>query len=504
MNATLALGRWAREQPDQPAIYVTRRGTDRSITFAELDDRTLRFAGALRRRGIGVGDYVALLAPISISLYAALIGVMRAGAVAVVVDPGAGLARMRAAYRRVKPEAVVGTRTALAITPLVPELRSVARVHLGARDDPIETVDLDQDAPALLTFSSGSTGAPSAVVRTHGLLSAQNTALQHVLRQRPGQRWLATLPIFVLAHLAEGATAVIADANLRRPGSADGTRLAAQIRRLRTDAVVASPSLLERLVGATDASGFKRVFTGGAPVLPSAVRRFRRLAPNGSVTIVYGSTEAEPIAHLTDPSEEDLERAANGEGLPVGPPCPSARIRVISKPPRHKLSSAELDGITLKPGEAGELIVAGTHVVRGYLDGQGDEQTKIRVTAAGTTETWHRTGDACRVDESGAIWLLGRSIAGVTFDGKTAYPFEVEAPVKEQLGVGCALVPGQDQPTIAVACDLAEELVGQVLGFPVRVIHVPRIPLDRRHNAKTDYEALAALVREQSPHPPRS
>src|SRR5205807_4714256 len=89
----------------------------------------------------------------------------------------------------------------------------------------------EADTPALLTFTSGSTGQPKAAVRTHGFLLAQHRALERSLRLQPGEIDLTTLPIFLLANLASGVTSVVPNADLRYPGSIDPSRVVAQIRR---------------------------------------------------------------------------------------------------------------------------------------------------------------------------------------------------------------------------------------------------------------------------------
>ena len=91
------------------------------------------------------------------------------------------------------------------------------------------------DTPAIITFTSGSTGEPKAAVRTHGFLIAQHRALVESLALAPGDVDLTTLPMFLLANLASGVTSVIPDADLRAPGAIEPAPVLEQIRAIAAD-----------------------------------------------------------------------------------------------------------------------------------------------------------------------------------------------------------------------------------------------------------------------------
>ncbi|MEO0630514.1 MAG: class I adenylate-forming enzyme family protein, partial [Planctomycetota bacterium] len=100
MNVVSVLDQWAAATPQQPAIIASRGRRDVRITYGELRDASSRLAGELKRRGVQPGDRVAILVGLSIDAYIALIGVLWAGAVPVIVDPGGGLDRARACFRK--------------------------------------------------------------------------------------------------------------------------------------------------------------------------------------------------------------------------------------------------------------------------------------------------------------------------------------------------------------------------------------------------------------------
>ncbi len=503
--------RQAAERPDADAIVEGSRARRRVTTFRELDDRGARGAAQLRASGLGPGDAVLVLVPLSSRLYEVLAAVFRAGLVAIVLDPSAGKAHVEAACALRPPDAFVGSAKAHLLRLTVPGVRSIPRRFVargwvpgaerwGRGEHALAPEPVGAEAPALLTFTSGTTGQPKAAIRTHGLLAAQHAALHEALGLKPGQVDLATLPVVVLANLASGVTTVLPDADLRRPSAFDARRVLHQIHVERPTRSVASPAFFDRLLARArdgDLDSFERFDTGGAPVFPDLLARLAEHADASAA--VYGSTEAEPIAHLAavDLSGADRQRVAEGGGLPAGRPVPQVDLRVIRDAwgtPLGPFSDDEWDALRVAPGEVGEIVVAGEHVVPGYLGGIGDADTKIE--AAG--RRWHRTGDAGRLDAEGRLWLLGRCAGASRRGGSVVYPLQVEAALRERFGLRAAFVDLDGRRVVAVEgrgehVGLAESVAWAGVD---EVVGIDRIPVDRRHNAKVDRAALVAVLRE--------
>ena len=505
-------------RPDAPALIEGSGARERVTTFAELDQRARRVAALLRARGVGVGDAVLFFEAPNVELYAALVAVFRLGAMAMFVEPSAGRAVLESACRMLPPRALVASRRAHLLRLLSPALRRIpaklvtrgwvpGALRLGAADTLApdgELAPVDADAPALLTFTSGTTGRPKGAVRTHGVLRAQLDALSDVAA-RAGERELVSLPIVVLLNLASGAETVIPDADLRRPGEIDPAPVLAQITRHRVTRVTASPAFLERLVDASSAGALasvRTIVTGGGPVFPDIVDRARCVAPGARVVSVYGSTEAEPIAHVTDDevTTRDREAMRDGAGLLAGAPSPVVKLRIVSSrwgTPIPAIDAAALDRWTVAPGEAGEIVVTGAHVVPGYLNGVGDEETKFRVEG----RVWHRTGDLGRTDDEGRLWLLGRASAVITDERGTLHPFAVECAARERLALRRVAVVAHRGRRVLVAesspadspnrARVLAELSWAALDD---VVVVPRLPMDRRHNSKVDHQGVIALL----------
>lgn len=517
MNIASVLVKRAKAHPDAPAIVESRRGRQRVCTFSELSARSARAAGLMRAKGLTPGASVLVFQPISIELYVALLALFRAGLVAMFMDPLAGRSRFERCLDIERPAALIASARAHLLRLVSSGLRRVpVKFSIGMplpgaiawrsaerHDAEAPIVECDTDARALLTFTSGSTGEPKAAVRTHGFLLAQHAALERALALEAGQRDLSTLPIFVLANLASGVTSVIPDADLRSPGNIDAAPVLKQIDALRPTRSAASPAFYERLVDACEREGatldsFTRIDTGGAPVFPGLLERLSERAPNAEVVAVYGSTEAEPIAHISrrEISASDLVAMRAGKGLLAGRPVDEISLRIIDATWGEPMTPMKVDAfkrVCLDTAEPGEIVVHGAHVLPGYLDGRGDEETKFDVDGA----RWHRTGDAGYLDERGRLWLLGRASARIDDERGTLYPFAVECAALQCENVRrAALLRVSDKRVLAVEARkngaVRIEAIKESLAWAKLdcVVSLPKIPVDARHNAKVDYPAL--------------
>jgi acyl-CoA synthetase (AMP-forming)/AMP-acid ligase II len=495
------------------------RTMQRTLTYAELDAATARVAAALRARGLRAGETVLIVNPVSLELYVALIGMLRAGLVPAIPPPGAGVAAIAQCAHKHPPTAVLASGIGWAALAASAELRhalrlsttatpfayDVMRAHNGDASGAIEPCA--DGAPAMLTFTSGSTGEPKALIRSHGVARAQVEALGKALAL-DGATSLCTMPIVLLAELAAGATCLLPGVDLRRPARADAALLAERMRTHDVARIVASPALLANLAAALHTRGetlpaLRLVASGGAPVMPPLADALRAIAPNARVLAVYGSTEAEPIASLdaadVAPADHDAMRA--GAGLLAGVPCAGGTVAIVATRraavhgPFADDDAIERDA--LPPYAAGEIIVSGPHVVPHYLERADDAATKIR---AGM-RMWHRTGDLGYFDERGRLWLAGRASAALDDARGTMEPLRVECALAYLPEIARTALAAADGARVLVIEPLAGAHVDeQAVRAAVAFAHIDRVivapvPVDPRHNAKVDYAALNHLVR---------
>lgn len=518
MNIARILSEQAVGRGDATAIIEVRGGRDRVLSFRALEAAAARFAEQISRAGIAAGDSVLILYPMSAELYAFLIALFRIGAVAMFLDPSAGCEFIARCLRENPPRAFFGSAKAQLLRLRVREFRRVGlffctapipgTLHLSLRVHGPEHAEIsatNDSAPAIITFTSGSTGMPKGAVRTHDFLLAQHRALKSSLHHRAGAMDLTTLPVFVLANLASGTTSVIPDADMRRPGKIAPGPVIRQLQRLPISTMAASPALVSRLVSACRRrdlrmATLRHVFMGGAPVFPEDLRAAQAIFPEAEIVAIYGSTEAEPMAEvsLASITNGDFEAIAQGRGLLAGKPVESISLRILPNrwgTPIAPMIGDQFKALCMPPQETGEIVVSGDHVLHGYLRGVGDAENKFRVDGV----IWHRTGDLGWLDRQGRLWLMGRTSAAIRDERGTLFPFAVECAARQIPGVRRAAVLAVEGKRIMVletdssgAAGLLREKMPWANVDEIRVLRA--IPTDKRHNAKIDYVELRRIL----------
>ncbi|KQW74090.1 hypothetical protein ASC89_27195 [Devosia sp. Root413D1] len=456
----------AAELGPRPAIIT---GAGETISYEQLALRSGRLAASLRGQGVQRGDRVLVALPIGIELYLAIAALWRLGATIVFPEPAMGFAGVQRAVEIAAPAAVLVGGVYRLLPYLVPQLWGTRRLQFGyAEGDPLE--ELAPEHPALISFTSGSTGRPKGIVRSHGFLAAQNAALHDLIApRRDDETDLVAFPVFVIANLSLGTTSVLPNWRLSRHDEAGGAALLRHLAAHRVTRAMVPPVIAERVADSGEAAALDVLFTGGGPVFPDLLKRLSQVLPRTDIVAVYGSTEAEPIAHLhvRDITADQWQQMEEGGGILAGKPVPAVALEIVDD----------------------EIVVSGAHVNKGYMDGIGDAENKLWRDG----EIWHRTGDAGRLDADGNLWLRGRLSAAAAGH----YPFEVETVARQWPGVRrAALVPGTEPMVIALE---GEELGPQQWtelaqrAFGARAVKVA-MPLDRRHHSKVDYVRLAKLV----------
>lgn len=510
MNLVNYLADRAQTHPERMALI----DADQSMSYKDLYAYVCGASEYLTQQGLKSGDTILILQPVGIPLYISLLASFHAGLTVMFIDPSAGKTMMRNSLSLHSPKAFIGTGKAHLLRLTIPEIRRIQHLFhssswapLSKRWNPSQTkpfppTKTSADTPALITFTSGSTGMPKAACRTHGFLLAQHKALSESLDYQEGEVDLVTLPVFTLANLASGLTSVLADTDLRFPAQANSPAIAEQCRKHQVTRCAASPAFFTRLHRDGMLPKFQSIYTGGAPVFPHLLDDIQSSHPEMNVITVFGSTEAEPIAHIPwkDVTHDDHQRMTSGQGLLVGKPMSATQLRIIPDQTGNSIPSMtedELNHLTLPSGSTGEIIVSGDHVLKGYLHGIGDEENKIPVG----DQIWHRTGDAAWQDDTGRVWLVGRCSAAIHRDKqKPIYPFGIECAAMSHPEVErCALLLHDQKITLFIEGETDPEAEAQLFNLlhPLsveKITSIPHIPVDKRHNAKIDYPALRKLL----------
>ena len=539
-NVIAFLERRRREKPRWPALLTVEPHTKKQwladpasliehgqVTYGELGAQSESVAAGLRELGIAKGDRVFVFVPMSAQLYTAMFAVQRLGAIAVFVDSWANRAQLAQCAEQVEPKGVIAPEAALPLLTAAPELaQAPVRVVVGPRKGPgvaclgelaagegeCALCPVEGEDTALVTFTTGSSGRPKGANRTHRFLAAQHRAHNACTPSKGDDVDLPAFPIFALNNIAGGATTIVPAIDLARPASTDGALLVAQLLAASATGCTLSPSLLRGVTQAARDRGvalpsLRRVTTAGAPISADDVAAFEAAAPGVPLHIVYGSTEVEPISHLAASG-----LPTGGEGVCVGTLSPALDCRLLRL---HRgpivlgdRGWAEWDA---PAGDVGELAVTGEHVCRDYYNNpDAFKTTKIRDQAG---RVWHRTGDLCRLDERGRIWIVGRVHNAICRGGRYLFPVEPEIVMKRADFVEAAAylgLPDKHLGERAVAAfSVRSGSDPQDFGRAIRdalasagivvddVVEVAEIPLDPRHRSKVEYQKLRESLLER-------
>ncbi len=414
--------RQAARTPTAPALVYAENGPAATLAYAELDRRADAYAAALQGLGIAACDVVGLLLPRTPAWPAALLGILKAGAVALPLDPRHPPQRLVELLRDAEARALIAT------PDLLPEWRETARLD-PATVPPAPTFTaprIDPDSPAYQIYTSGSTGTPKGVLVPHRAFA--NMILDQIaaLGVGPGDRVLQFVaPAFDVAMfelflpLLAGAALAIPD----RDEAEDPQGYARWAALLGATVADFTPGFLHSL-GDTPLPGVRLVVTGGEPPIPGDVRRC--LAAGKRYVNAYGPTETAVNAAIYEVTERDLSAS-----IPLGRPTANCELRVVAP-----------DLTPLPAGVPGELLVAGAGVALGYAHRQALTERVFGRDADGTRT--YRTGDRVRRDADGALHFLGRKDKQVKVRGHRIEPGEVEAALKALPGVGAVRVVARE------------------------------------------------------------
>lgn len=439
------LHRAERLHPHRPAV------TDhaRVITYAELGAGADRVAAGLRRAGIGPGDRVAVLGRRDSLLFVLLHGVLRAGAAVVTLDT-AWSAEDR--LRRLAAVRAAGVLTTTVLSDEEVRAVSAAGVRYVERADPdvllaapFEPPPPDRpaprvgsDAPAYLSFTSGSGGEPKAVVVTHGNAVHYALALCDRLElteaDAPCVAHLTTLAAdlghtsWLLALATAGRTHVVGDEHAR-----DAPACWAALREAGCSVVKTTPSHMAELW--RDRPDPAR---GTAPYRPVTLILGGEALPRSLGASLLHDEGVHRLLNHYGPTETTVGAACflatsagelpeDEETVPIGTPLGEATLDL--------LDSA---GSPVADGESGHLHIGGRGVSAGYFG--RPEQTARRFVPHGGVRTY-RTGDLCRRRPDGQLVFLGRLDRQTKIRGYLVDPAEVEHLVRQVPGVErCAVV----------------------------------------------------------------
>ena len=429
------------------AADLAIRVDDRTLSYAALDEAAARAAGLLRAKDVVPGDRVGIMLPNVPYFPICYYGALRAGAAVVPMNPllterevafylGDSEAKVLFAWHQFADAAHGGAEQAAAECLLV-EPGDLER--LLARCGPVaEVVERDRDDTAVILYTSGTTGTPKGAELTHDNVLSNVEATVALLGFDERTVTLGALPFF---H-SFGQTCALNDTVavggcLTLIPRFDGGKALEILERDRVTVFEGVPTMYAAMVhhpnaDRTDTSTLELCVSGGA-AMPAEIMRAFEHKFGCEILEGYGLTETSPVASF---NRRDRQRQPGSIGLPIE----GVEMRTIDEA-----------GEELPPGEAGELIIRGRNVMKGYW------RRPDATAAAITRDGWLKTGDIAKVDEDGYFFIVDRKKELVIRGGFNVYPREIEEvfyqhpDVREAAVIGIAHAELGEEVAAAVA-----------------------------------------------------
>ncbi|HWU06629.1 MAG TPA: amino acid adenylation domain-containing protein [Streptomyces sp.] len=490
---------WVRLTPDAPAVRDART----TLTYGELDARAEELARHLTARDIGPEDRVAVALPRTHDLVVALLGVLKAGAAYLPLDPDYPAQRLSYMLDDARPRLLLTTPAVHRALPESP----VPHLYAGDLKESAATAAHDAARtgrapaplpahPAYVIYTSGSTGRPKGVVVTHRGAGAMARTQSERLRVAPGSRVLHMASVSFDAAFWELCMGLLSGACLEidtREALLPGPALATLVQERGVTHLTLPPAALAVMPPGSLPAGVTMVLAGEA-CPPGLVHTWAR---DRFLVNAYGPTETTVCATMSTFQHADGPLAP-GRTVPIGVPVNGTRVHV-------------LDGrlAPVPPGVVGELYVSGEGVARGYHGRAA--LTASRFVADPFDRAggrMYRTGDLVRWTAGGELVYVSRVDDQVKLRGFRIEPGEIEAALTTLPGVAaaCAVVR-EDRPgdrrlvayTVpvdgAAGPDDAEVRAHLAATLPDHMIPAAYVRLDAlpvTPNGKTDRRALPA------------
>ena len=490
---------------DAVALHAQRpaiRNLAGNLSYADLADDAARVAHVALETGLRPQDRALLLFDHRPRAISALLGVIKAGGIAVPLTASTPLARRELVLRDAEPACVVtDVANEHDARALAPQRLPVIVIDRLAPAPPRRWPTLDVSDPAVISYTSGSTGQPKGVVQSHASIMQKLWATAQRLETTPDDR----ITMFSTYAVGQGMTAAmsalvcgatVCQFDVRRLGF---ERLAKWLVDERISIYISSATLIRalgRATGEVGCTGLRVVRVGSERVTVEDVTACRRMFPQARMLIAYSSTETANIAMHVVGEHETFPSGV----VPVGLPNPGVTVSIIDEA-----------GEALQPGQEGEVVVQSAYLPKGYW--RDPERTaRTYMTVAGVDgERLCRTGDLGRIRTDGCLEVLGRKDRRVKIRGFRIELDEIESLLGRHASVARAAVLAKPDHrgdlTLVAYLEMADGLatpIEDVRSFALARLPDYMVPTSFVVVEKMPAGDLGKVDRSRLPDPPRA
>ena len=426
-----------------------------SLTWSQFADRAMRAAGALAGLGVRPGERYAILSRNTFRHAELIHAGYWMGAIPVPINFRLAGPEIRhilddsSSGLLIVDEALTGLAAAPELAPWQERILTVGaapadggRPHyetLLADASPADPYPSGEDDDAILLYTGGTTGRSKGVRLSHRNVYANGQQCAIALGMRGDDVFIHAAPMFHSADLLGTGFTLLGAAHVYLPQFTPKAMLGA-MQRHRVSFAFTAPTMLILMLQdpafeSFDLTALRRIFYGSSPMAVEWIRRAMENFPNAELQQGYGLTETSPILTTLDADEHRRAIASgNLERLKAaGRPVTGVDMRIV-----------DAEGRPVPPGAAGEVVVRGPNVTKGYLNRPAETEEAFR-------GGWFHTGDIGRMDEEGFMYLLDRKKDMVITGGENVYTSEVEAALYQHPGVNEAAVVGVPDETYGEA-----------------------------------------------------
>ena len=447
--------------------FFSSRISIESCTYIELKRYIEGYAAYLKKRyNIQKGEKVFLLLPFSIDLYITILSLMYIGATIIFVEPWIKRDVFRKIVSGIEANKVIISGKGALIVKAIKLFGKKIEFILPPSEiekytsSPVSSEDVEDGKPAVITFTTGSSGIPKSVVRTYGLLRLQYEMLSRYIQDKECVDFIS-FPNLVLVNLYRFNTTVLPPRNFKGRTPLQKAYFHKLLKETGIKRIFLSVANLYDIADKRIFERIERIYTGGSIVDINFLKNFQILE---KTQIFYGSTEIEPISVM--------------EGKHIG-------------------TFKERGIVSGKPNSFLDIKIENIE------EGIGEINVKFKVKGEGIPAAFIKTGDIGYMNKQGFLVLMGRKIDTFNYRGKWIYPYEILATLQRN-NIRNLVIPYISQGKFLLIIEgkrsenlrkIIEDALNSISYYPEKFIFLKKIPRDPRHRTKVDYKALTGILR---------